>query len=133
MNHEAKNKAGILALNLIAYTEEYAGLSAQYLIPFSGQNRAKAEEIAKCFNDKYGRWCQYDVIKADILESNSIQEAVYACKVTERLNYSYVKLHSFRYAFDIEMLRRVQEIIDLADIDNLEDKLSYFWASNLSP
>ena len=55
MNPETKNKAGILALNLIAYMEDYAGLSAQYLIPFSGQNRAKAEEIAKFFNDKYGR------------------------------------------------------------------------------
>lgn len=132
MNNGQKNNAGILALNLIAYTEEYAGLSAQYLIPFSGQNRVNAEEIAQLFNNKYGRWCQYDVIKADILESNSAQEAVYACKVTERLNYSYVKSHSFGYTFGADRFKRLREVIESADIDHLEDKLSSFWVANLS-
>ena len=134
MNNEQKNSAGILAINLIEYTGEYANIveGTQYLIPFSGQNRVTAEGIVQLFNDKYGGGSEYDLTRARIIQANSVQEAVYACDVTGRLNYSYVNINSFGCAFDADRLKHLREVIELADIDLLKNKLGSFWATTLS-
>jgi hypothetical protein len=96
MNHNQWNGTGILVLDLIEYTGEYANVveGAQYLFPFRGQNRTKVEDLVQFFNDKYGGGSEYDLTRASIVEAGSVREAVYACDVTERLNHSYVKIHS---------------------------------------
>jgi hypothetical protein len=134
MNNGQKNSAGILVLNLIYYTGEYANVveGSQYLFPFSGHNSAKVEGIVQLFNDKYGGGSEYDLTRASIIEASSVREAVYACEVTESLNYSYVKIHSFKSAFNSNLLKHLQTIFEIADIDNLENKLSSLWRSTPS-
>lgn len=134
MNNGQKNNAGLLVLNLIYYTGEYANVveGTQYLFPFSGHNSAKVESIVQLFNDKYGGGSEYDLTRAKIIEAGSVREAVYACDVTERLNYSYVKIRSFKYAFNANLLERLQAIFEIADIDILENKLSSLWRSTPS-
>ena len=134
MNHDQWNDTGILVLDLIEYTGEYANVveGAQYLFPFRGQNRTKVEDLVQFFNDKYGGGSEYDLTKASIIEASSVREAVYACEVTESLNYSYVKIHSFKSAFNSNLLKRLQTIFEIADIDNLENKLSSLWRSTPS-
>ena len=110
MNHNQWNSTGILVLDIIEYTGEYANVveGAQYLFPFRGQNREKAE---------------------DIIEAGSVREAVYACEVTESLNHSYVKIHSFKCALNSNLFKRLQSILEIATIDNLENKLKSLWRS----
>ena len=90
------------------------------------------QDIVQLFNDKYGGGSEYDLMKASIIEAGSVREAVYACDVTERLNHSYVKIHSFGCAFDADRLKHLREVIELADIDLLKNKLGSFWATTLS-
>lgn len=75
---------------------------------------------------------EYDLTRASIIEASSVREAVYACDVTERLNHSYVKIHSFKSAFNSNLLKRLQTIFEIADIDHLENKLSSLWRSTPS-
>ena len=111
MNNNQWNSTGILVLDLIEYTGEYANVveGTQYLFPFRGQNREKAEDIVQLFNDKYGGGSEYDLTRARIIQANSVQEAVYACDVTGRLNYSYVNINSFGCAFDADRLKQYEE------------------------
>lgn len=131
MNHNQWNSTGILVLDLIEYTGEYANVveGAQYLFPFRGQNRTKVEDLVQFFNDKYGGGSEYDLTKASIIEASSVREAVYACDVTERLNHSYVKIHSFKCALNSNLFKRLQSILEIATIDNLENKLKSLWRS----
>lgn len=131
MNHNQWNGTGILVLDLIEYTGEYANVveGAQYLFHFRGQNREKAEDIVQFFNDKYGGGSEYDLTKASIIEASSVREAVYACEVTESLNHSYVKIHSFKCALNSNLFKRLQSILEIATIDNLENKLKSLWRS----
>lgn len=131
MNNNQWNSTGILVLDLIEYTGEYANVveGTQYLFPFRGQNREKAEDIVQFFNDKYGGGSEYDLTRASIIEAGSVREAVYACDVTERLNYSYVKIHPFKCALNSNLFKRLQTILEIATIDNLENKLKSLWRS----
>ena len=131
MNHNQWNGTGILVLDLIEYTGEYANVveGAQYLFPFRGQNRTKVEDLVQFFKDKYGGGSEYDLTKASIIEASSVREAVYACDVTERLNHSYVKIHSFKCALNSNLFKRLQSILEIATIDNLENKLKSLWRS----
>lgn len=131
MNNNQWNGTGILVLDLIEYTGEYANVveGAQYLFHFRGQNREKAEDIVQFFNDKYGGGSEYDLTRASIVEAGSVREAVYACDMTERLNHSYVKIHSFKCALNSNLFKRLQSILEIATIDNLENKLKSLWRS----
>ena len=133
MTHNQKNSAGILALNLIDYTGEYANIveGTQYLIPFSGKNRVTVEGIAELFIDKHTDGTEDRLVNAHILDASSVQEAVYACGVASVLDYSCVNIIAFDYAFDAALLKRLREVIDSATSFDLRKKLDSCFNLNM--
>lgn len=88
------NKPGILVINILHYTGEWAGITegTKYLIPFAASNRALIEELAETFNKV--RKVNDEAYETDmeILDADTTREALYGCRIAQRLDSSAVDI-----------------------------------------
>lgn len=86
------NKPGILVINVLHYTGEWMGTTegTKYLIPFAASNRTLIEKLAETFNR--AREVSDEAYETDmeILDADTIKEALYGCRIAQRLDSSVV-------------------------------------------
>lgn len=89
-----RHKPGILAINVLHYTGEWMGTTegTKYLVPFAASHRTLVEKLAETFNrvrevsDE-----EYD-LSMEVLDADTIKEALYGCRTAQRLDSSAVDI-----------------------------------------
>jgi hypothetical protein len=87
-------KPGILVINVLHYTGEWMGTTegTKYLVPFAASNRPRVEKLAETFNRV--RKVNDEAYETDmeILDADTIKEALYGCRIAQQLDSSVVDM-----------------------------------------
>lgn len=88
------NKPGILVINILHYTGEWMGTTegAKYLIPFAASNRTLVEKLVETFNRVREVSDEAYETDMEILDADTIKEALYGCRTAQRLDSSVVDI-----------------------------------------
>lgn len=88
------NKPGILVINVLHYTGEWMGTTegTKYLVPFAASNRALVEKLAETFNKVRKVNDEEYETDMEILSADTIKEALYGCRIVQRLDSSVVDI-----------------------------------------
>lgn len=89
-----ENKPGILVIHVLHYTGEWLEITegTKYLIPFATSNRALVEKLAETFNATREVNDEAYDISMEILDADTIKEALYGCRTAQRLDSSAVDI-----------------------------------------
>lgn len=87
-------KPGILVINVLHYTGEWMGTTegTKYLVPFAASNRALIEKLAETFNTAREVSDEGYDLSMDVLDADTIKEALYGCRIAQRLDSSIVDI-----------------------------------------
>ena len=87
-------KPGILVVNNLHYTGEYFGTTegTKYLIPFAASNRTRVEKLAETFNTARKVSDEAYEMDMELLDADTIKEALYGCYAAQRLDSSVVDI-----------------------------------------
>lgn len=88
------NKPGILVINVLHYIGEWMGTTegTKYLVPFAASNRALVEKLAETFNRVRKVSDEAYDVDMEILDADTIREALYGCRIAQRLDSSAVDI-----------------------------------------
>ena len=88
------NKAGILVINVLHYTGEWMGTTegTKCLVPFAASNRALVEKLVETFNRVRKVNDEEYETDMEILSADTIKEALYGCRIAQRLDSSVVDI-----------------------------------------
>ena len=127
-------KPGILVVNNLNYTGEYFGTTegTKYLIPFAASNRTRVEHLAETFNTTRKVSDEAYEMDMELLDADTIKEALYGCYTAQRLDSSVVDIVVSSKTITAAQIRdletRIQDpAYDKMDTYVLNRKLEYLF------
>lgn len=115
------HKPGILVVNTINYTGEYLGTieGTRYFAPFMASNRNLAESIVDAFNKSRAFDDEAYNLSMEIVDADSVQEALYGCRMVQRFDSSSVDIVVSEWAIPAAQLRDMKIRLQLPIYDTL--------------
>lgn len=88
------HKPGILVINVLHCTGEWMGTieGTKYLVPFAASNCILVEKLAETFNRVRKVNDEEYETDMEILSADTIKEALYGCRIAQRLDSSVVDI-----------------------------------------
>jgi len=114
-------KPGILVVNNLNYTGEYLGTTegTKYFAPFTASNRTLVEAIVDAFNKSRGFDDEEYNLSMEIVDAESVQEALYGCRMIQRFDSSSVDVIVSERAIPANQLKDMKIRLQLPIYDNL--------------
>lgn len=115
------HKPGILVVNTINYTGEYLGTmeGTRYFTPFTASNRTLVESIVDAFNKSRAFDDEAYNLSMEIVDAESVQEALYGCRMVQRFDSSSVDIVVSEWAIPAAQLRDMKIRLQLPIYDTL--------------
>ena len=115
-------KPGILVVNNLNYTGEYFGTTegTKYLIPFAASNRTRVEKLAETFNTTRKVSDEAYEMDMELLDADTIKEALYGCRIAQRLDSSVVDIVVSSKTITAAQIRDLETRIQDPAYDNLD-------------
>ena len=115
-------KPGILVVNNLNYTGEYFGTTegTKYLIPFAASNRTRVEKLAETFNTTRKVSDEAYEMDMELLDADTIKEALYGCYTAQRLDSSVVDIVVSSKTITAAQIRDLETRIQDPAYDNLD-------------
>jgi hypothetical protein len=115
-------KPGILVVNNLNYTGEYFGTTegTKYLIPFAASNRTQVEKLAETFNTTRKVSDEAYEMDMELLDADTIKEALYGCYTAQRLDSSVVDIVVSSKTITAAQIRDLETRIQDPAYDNLD-------------
>ena len=116
------NKPGILVINVLHYTGEWLGTTegTKYLIPFAASNRALIEKLAETFNRVREVSDEAYETDMEILDADTIKEALYGCHIAQRLDSSVVDIVVSNKTISATQIKDLENRIQDPVYDNMD-------------